>query len=40
MMTCVVIHDELAMDTANRELKLAYNREKRIAQEEPASELG
>jgi hypothetical protein len=39
-MACVVNHDELAMGTANRELKLAYTREKRIAQEEPASELG
>ena len=40
LMACVVNHDELAMGTANRELKLAYTREKRIAQEEPASELG
>jgi peptidyl-tRNA hydrolase len=39
-MSCIVIHDELAMDTSNRKLKLAYNREKKIAQEEPASELG
>jgi hypothetical protein len=33
-------HDELAMDNANKELQLAYNREKIIAQKEPASELG